>query len=123
MFVVGCPTYQEDRTSFEETKPLLDELKFSQIILENEKGSYRVFSSQLFDEDKPSIVMMPNCSFMEEKRINLKNGQMETLEFNIEERKDILAETTDSKVRIHLYYKDPNGRGGVLSSGSWLSVK
>lgn len=122
MFVVGCPSYQEDRTFFGNRKPLLNELKYSQIILENENGSYRVFSSQLFDKDNPSIVIMPNCAFMDEKKIDLKSEEKKILEFNVEKRKDILVEKTDSKVRIHLYYKEPNGTGSILSSVSWLSV-
>ncbi len=123
MFVIGCPLYEENINFFEGVTPTLEELKFSQIILENEDGDYRVFSSQLFDKDKPSVIKMPNCTFMNTKKVDLKNGQSNILEFSIDEKTDILVKEADKKVLVHLYYKDLNGRGYIIRSANWLSVE
>lgn len=122
--IVGCPFYQEEQVYFKKSKPNINELKYTQIILENERGNFRVYSSQFVNPKEETIMLMPNCAFVDEKVLNLNKGQEETFVLHVLSSTDLKVDKADKKVRIHIYYKDEVDKiGVVISSSNWIRIK
>jgi len=123
VLMVGCPFYQEEQVYFENSKPDLDKLNHTQIILENEMGNFRVFSSEFIDLKEETILRMPDCAFIGEEILDMKMDEKSSLDFNVWYLNDLKVDKADRKVRLHIYYKDKiNKKGGVISSSNWIRV-
>ena len=121
--MVGCPFYQEEQVYFENSNPDISELNHTQIVLENEMGNFRVFSSEFIDLKEETILRMPDCAFIGEEILDMKMDEKSSLDFNVWYLNDLKVDKADRKVRLHIYYKDKiNKKGGVISSSNWIRV-
>lgn len=119
--IIGCPFYQESEVLYK-AKPTLDDLNFSQIIIENEEGGFRVFSSPFVDNNGEAVITMPNCAFMGKKRLVIKQGHIERVRLGISNLNDLKVKENDKKNRLHLYYKESPNKGAILTSTNWIST-
>lgn len=121
MLVVGCPFYIENKSRFE-SKPQTDDLLFDQVMLENKKGQFRVFSSSFVYDNGEELTIMANCAFMGKKELILEPGNMKKITLGVSNVNDLKVKEGDKKVRVHLYLKDSYGKGIILTSSNWVNI-
>lgn len=119
IFSIGCPDYIEVTSLFIKEKPSLNDLKYSQILLENTKGEFRVFSSEFFKEGELKPIILPNCAFLSEFQLLIGKEMITSYEFFILKRDDLKVRSADKKVKLHLYLKNEDG-GIIISSSNWI---
>jgi hypothetical protein len=120
IFTIGCSHYLEPIAKFNK-KPELVDLKHSQIVLENEDGDCRVYSSQFVEEGKTAILILPNCSEMEEFNLSLFKRKIEVYEFVVTNKNDMKVKISDRRIKLHLYLKNGNS-GGIIHSSNWINL-
>jgi hypothetical protein len=129
-FIVDCPFYQEDQTSFIGVAPKIQDLKFSQLIIENEKGNFRVYSSKRFYSDNDTQTLLEvNCAFAGIDYVVFSSDNKESVrDIIIEDIRDLQVDDNDKKIRLHYYFKphlETNNNGFnsiIITSNNWLRL-
>lgn len=119
IFSIGCPDYMEDRSVLKKKRPSLNDLKYSQILLENTNGDFRVFSSEFFKEGEEKSIDFPNCAFLVEFQLPIVAHKVTSYDFFISKLDDIRVKSSDKKVKLHIYLKNNDG-GIIINSSNWI---
>lgn len=119
MFMVGCPNYLEKSWLFNSIKLNLNDLKYSQLLVENSKGDIRLFSHQFIKEGEDTIAEFPNCSEMDNFSLQIYKDKVTNYQFSISKLDDLRVKSSDKKIKLHLYLKNKDG-GIIISSSNWI---
>lgn len=128
-FIVDCPFYQEDQNLFIGEVPEIEDIKFSQLIIENEKGNFRVYSSRRFYGDKEIMTLEEkNCMFAGIDHVVFSSDNKEFVkEILIEDIRDLQVDDNDKRIRLYYYLKphketNYNGFNPIITSKNWLRL-
>lgn len=129
-FIVDCPFYQEDQNLFIGVVPEIEDLKFSQLIIENSNGDFRVFSSRRFYGYKEIMTLEEkNCIFAGVDYVVFSSDSKDFVkDIIIEDIRDLQVDDNDKKIRLHYYFKphlETNKNGFkpiIVTSKNWLRL-
>ena len=129
-FSLECPLYQEDQKLFIGKVPRIEDLKFSQLVIENEKGNFRVYSSKRFyGIEEVRVLEEVNCALYEVDQVTFSVENKQYIKtVLIDDIRDLQIEDTDDKIKLHYYFKPTyemehaGYKSLVISSTNWIKM-
>ncbi len=118
--------YSEDINLSNEKLPSPDDFKYSQVIIENQKGERRLFSNIFFDKNEIKELAEENCMFDWFEFLDL-NRIPKKIVIDIPYLSDIKVSSKDKKVRFYYLFKasDKQIIDGYLNTvviSNWIKI-